>query len=145
MVTISRSMTDDHRHCDDLFVELERVIISRDWERADALSKQFEQAMEHHFSIEENHLFPAIQQASMQTSGPVRVMTMEHDQMRYLISSLMSAIAEQSKRQALGVIETLLVMMQQHNLKEEQILYPMADTVVPVLEDEISRRVMETA
>ncbi len=145
MVTISRSMTDDHRRCDDLFVEIERATISCDWGQARALAKQFEKTMEHHFTLEETYLFPAIQQASIQAGGPVRVMTMEHDQMRYLIGSLMSAIAEQAKGQALGVIETLLVMMQQHNMKEEQILYPMADTVVPVLEDEISRRVMETA
>ena len=145
MVQISTSMTDDHRRIDGIFVDVEKAVAARDWAQAKSLGALFQQEMEHHFSIEEERLFPALEQATSMASGPIRVMTMEHDQMRYLINNLQAAIAEQSRDQALGVAETLLVMIQQHNIKEENVLYPMADTRVQALEDEISKRLAETA
>ncbi len=41
----------------------------------------------------------------------------------------------------LGFSETLLIMMQQHNLKEESILYPMADSVLADDQSQILSRV----
>ncbi len=40
-----------------------------------------------------------------------------------------SLVAEDSN-EYLGQGETLLILMQQHNMKEERILYPMADEVL---------------
>ena len=145
MAQISTSMTDDHRRIDEIFIDVEKAVSARDWGQAKALGDLFQHEMEHHFAIEEERLFPALEQATSLASGPIRVMTMEHDQMRYLITSLLSEIGEQSRDQALGVAETLLVMIQQHNIKEENVLYPMADTSVQALEDEITRRLAETA
>jgi hemerythrin-like domain-containing protein len=126
-------------------VAIEKAIMTDDWKSAATLANEFELAMYHHFSVEEEYLFPAILSASAQASGPIRVMTMEHEQMRHLISNLSKAVSQQSRADALGMTDTLLVTMQQHNMKEEHVLYPMADSSVPVLSEEISRRVVETA
>lgn len=145
MDTISKPMTHDHRQCDDLFVEIEQTVMQKAWEEAESVSLTFERAMMRHFGIEEEQLFPAMEQASAQANAPVRVMTMEHDQMRHLIAKLRSAIGEREKERALGISETLLVTMQQHNMKEENVLYPMADRLVPALAADLAQGMMEYA
>ena len=145
MVKISQSMTDDHRRIDQIFVEIERAITKSEWDDAWSIADSFDEMMERHFSIEEEFLFPAIEAATVSASGPVRVMTMEHDQIRYLINVLRTAITEQSRENGLSASETLLMMIQQHNSKEESVLYPIADRTVQTLEEEVSRRMLEAS
>ena len=57
-------------------------------------------------------------------------MRMEHQQMRALVQHLDNALAAQDKDEYLGLSETLMVMMQQHNMKEEMMLYPMMEQSV---------------
>jgi hemerythrin-like domain-containing protein len=59
--------------------------------------------------------------------GPTQVMRMEHVQMRALMDDAAAALANGDADDYLGLAETLLIMMQQHNMKEENILYPMCD------------------
>jgi len=55
---------------------------------------------------------------------------MEHAQMNDLIEQLAVSVANKNSKNYGGVAETLLIVMQQHNLKEEQILYPIADRIL---------------
>ena len=55
---------------------------------------------------------------------------MEHDQMRVVIHDMRSALEAKDAQQYLGLSETFLVLMQQHNFKEEGILYNMIDQVL---------------
>jgi DUF438 domain-containing protein len=99
-----------------------------------------------HFAREEELLFPAFEAATGHTMGPTRVMRMEHDQMRGLFVSAAEALAAHDARRFLGVSESLMVLVQQHNMKEEQILYPMCDEVLPdaaALTDELRARTPE--
>lgn len=145
MVKISQSLTEDHRRIDRIFIEIEKAIGKSSWDEARSITDSFDQMIEHHFTIEEECLFPAIEQVTTSASAPVRVMTMEHDQIRYLINVLRSAIADKSRENGLSASETLLIMIQQHNTKEENVLYPMADQSVQTLEQEISRRLLEAS
>jgi iron-sulfur cluster repair protein YtfE (RIC family) len=47
--------------------------------------------------------------------------------MRPLLAQLAAACAAHDGESYAGVAETLLILMQQHNMKEENILYPMCD------------------
>jgi hemerythrin-like domain-containing protein len=85
------------------------------------------QAIEHHFDMEEKVFFPRFEAASGMTMGPTQVMRQEHAQMRDLFAAMEEALAGRDADAYLGDAETLLIMMQQHNAKEEQILYPMLD------------------
>jgi len=120
-------MTDDHRRCDDLFAVTDKAIGKKQWELAATSWAQFRAAMEAHLSAEEATLFPAFEQASGMTMGPTRVMRMEHDQIRELLADAAHAIGDRLADASAGYLETLLIMMQQHNMKEENILYPMCD------------------
>lgn len=81
----------------------------------------------YHFSHEESTLFPAFENATGMTQGPTMMMRSEHEQMRDLLDQLISAAEQQDKDEFLGVCETFHIFNQQHNMKEEQVLYPMID------------------
>ena len=130
MEGISKVFADDHQRCDESFVAVEQAVTGKDWELAEARALKFIDEMEHHFAVEEGQLFPALEQASGGAAGPIQVMLMEHEQMRNLFKELKDSIAEHSVQDCLGITETLLITMQQHNMKEENILYPMADRTI---------------
>jgi hemerythrin-like domain-containing protein len=48
-------------------------------------------------------------------------------QMRALFDEAGTALSSGDTDEYVGVAETLLIMMQQHNMKEENMLYPMCD------------------
>ena len=58
------------------------------------------------------------------------MMRLEHEQMRQLVIPLRDAAGRGDEQEYLSVSETLLLLMQQHNTKEESILYPMADRIL---------------
>ncbi len=120
-------MTEDHRACDDRFAATEEAVNNQDWETAEASYDEFVGRMEHHLGMEEVTLFPAFEEAIGSDQGPTSIMRLEHEQMRELIQQMHEALADRDAMTFLGVSETLLVMMQQHNVKEENILYPMTD------------------
>lgn len=62
--------------------------------------------------------------------GPTQMMRSEHSQMRQLFDDMATALAQQDKDECLGLAETLMMVMQQHNMKEEQMLYPMTEQVL---------------
>jgi DUF438 domain-containing protein len=64
------------------------------------------------------------------TSGPTEVMRGEHRQMRDLLGQMSSGLADRDGDTFSGAAETLLILMQQHNMKEENILYPMCDNAL---------------
>lgn len=116
-----------HKACDAAFADLEEAVGKGEWERVQGLSGGFSQSLLAHFGVEEDSLFPAFERRTGMMGGPTRVMRIEHMQMRSLLEELAAAIGSRDRDETLGVVETLLVLMQQHNLKEENILYPMCD------------------
>ena len=78
-------------------------------------------------------LFPAFEQATgMNGMGPTAVMRMEHEQMRGVLSQ-MEQEASRGDYDALSDHgDTLQMLIQQHNVKEEGMLYPMCErTLTP--------------
>lgn len=130
MQSISAVLTEDHHQCDSRFAELETAVSKGDWEAAAGLLERFDAAMRRHIDFEEQVLFPALE-TSGAPAGPAEVMRMEHEQMRELLDALGRAAAGNDAEDLLGAAETLLVLIQQHNVKEEQILYHLADELLP--------------
>ena len=127
MTTIRSFMTDDHRRCDDFFAEAEQAIGKQNIAAARASFGHFRSSVLAHFECEEKTLFPTFEAKTGMTMGPTQVMRMEHQQMRALLDDAQNAIESGDTDEYLGLAETLLIMMQQHNMKEENILYPMCD------------------
>lgn len=125
--TISSFLTADHRACDEEFANMENAVAKEDWNNANTLFEKFSKDLEHHFSMEEDVMFPAFEQRTGMMGGPTQVMRMEHDQMRGVVSQMLGALENKDKNNFFGVSESLMMLMQQHNMKEEQMLYAMAD------------------
>lgn len=124
---ISEFMTGEHRHCDTGFAQAESAASEDDLEGARLAYGGFEALMLGHLDMEEKVLFPAFEAKTGMSGGPTAVMRMEHDQMRGLMGQMQKALAAGSLDDFLGHGETLIVLIQQHNMKEENMLYPMAD------------------
>ena len=130
MSGISTAMTRDHRGCDELFAAAETAVTIGDWPRAGRAFESFRGAMERHFQAEEEALFPAFEAHTGMTAGPTQVMRMEHGEMRELFEGLAAAAAARDADEFLGLAETLNLLIQQHNMKEEQVLYAMLDAAL---------------
>ena len=124
--------THDHRACDAVWADFEGAVSANDAARAQELWPEFNKAMRRHFDMEEEVLFPALEQATQMPGGmgPTQVMRQEHAQMRAVLDQMAEEVQAGNLEDALDHGDTLLMLVQQHNLKEENILYPMADTAL---------------
>ena len=130
MTSILSFMTQDHRHCDDGYAAAEEKVAAGRWDEAGHDWTIFRNALETHLNREESFLFPAFETQTGNTQGPTAMMRMEHEQMRSLVAEMDEAIVAKDADSFLGLAETLMILTQQHNMKEEQILYPMIDQVL---------------
>lgn len=128
---IADAFTADHHRCDRLLAEAERQLAGGDWPSALETAEGLVAAMERHFALEEGVLFPELAQVFQVAEHPIEVMVAEHTQMRALFADLRDAVGSRDKAASLGVLETLHFLVQQHNYKEEGVLYPMADGALP--------------
>ncbi len=140
MSTLADILTHEHRRCDGLFAQSESAVANGDLDVARRDFGEFERSMNRHFDFEEQVLFPAIETAMGPGMGPVQVMRLEHDQMRALFRDMTLALAAGDKQRYLGLSETLLILMQQHNMKEEHILYRFAGELLGDREQELLTR-----
>ncbi|MCX7192322.1 MAG: hemerythrin domain-containing protein [Proteobacteria bacterium] len=129
MSSLAEYMSTDHKACDAAFALAEEAALDNHWEQAQTAFNAFSDNTGRHFRMEEEALFPAMLNAGG-PAGPVQMMLMEHAQMNDLIEQMAVALANKNAKTYGGLSETLLIVMQQHNLKEEQILYPIADRVL---------------
>jgi iron-sulfur cluster repair protein YtfE (RIC family) len=113
----------DHRACDALWAEVEGRDGS-DLAKDRAVLSVFDAALRRHLGWEEEVLFPAFEAATGMTRGPTAVMRMEHVQMRGVLDQMARA-ADWSE--VLDQGDTLMMLIGQHNMKEEGMLYPMCD------------------
>lgn len=128
MTSIGEYMAKEHRQCDEAFARAEDAASSGDWAAAQAAFGAFHGAMQRHLALEEDKLFPAFEEATgMSGAGPTQMMRVEHEQMRGLFDEMKQAAAARDSARYLGLSETLLVLMQQHNIKEESMMYPMIE------------------
>lgn len=137
MESIRDLMAGDHRQCDECFVAVEQAVAKADWAVADAAFARFRDALDRHLDAEEGILFPAFEARTGMTAGPTQVMRSEHAQMRELVREAGVSLAKRDAEDYSGYAETFLIMTQQHNMKEENILYPMCDQHLSPQADEL--------
>jgi len=124
---ISQYLTPEHRECDVIFARAEEAAAKGDFATTKEEFIKFADETLHHFKKEEEEFFPAFEAATGSTEGPTRVMKYEHEQVRGLLGKMAQAIESEDKDAYLSLAESLMILLQQHNMKEEQMLYAMAD------------------
>ena len=130
-----------HRACDALIIATEQAAHGGDWPAACEAARRFVEQTQAHLAFEEQTLFPALEAASPMATGPVGVMCLEHAQMRELFDELLEVTRRADAPALADCVDTLLMLMRQHNAKEENVLYPIADRSLPAgLVDPIDAR-----
>ncbi len=130
-IKLAGFFTDDHRDCEAKWAHVEALLDSGDGAALDKAWQHFDQATRRHLAMEEEVLFPAFEGTSgMDQSGPTVVMRQEHRQMRALLDQIGLAIDDGDTEEAFDQGDTLHMLTQQHNIKEEGMLYSIAENVL---------------
>lgn len=137
MEKIATYLDHDHRRCDDQYALAESEVILRHWDAATTNFSAFLAMFGRHLDKEERVLFPRLDHALGNGYGPTVVMRAEHRQMREMLREMQAAIARHDCNGFFDQADMLRLLMRQHNLKEEGILYPQADFVLAQQADEV--------
>ncbi len=139
---IVQIMESHHKHCDTLYVTAENNLNDGNEEEGKKLLAAFLWNMEMHFRREEEIIFPAFEQKTgMSGGGPTQVMRTEHQQIRSVLAEMKKSLDSGDYQEIFNQAETMLILIQQHNSKEENILYPMSDQHLGNDLDQIARKV----
>jgi hemerythrin-like domain-containing protein len=125
--SLSEYFVGEHRGCDGLWAEVESAVEAGAAESIAAAWRRFDQDLRRHLAMEEEILFPAFEAATGMTQGPTQVMRMEHAQMRGVLDQMQAAADSGDHQELLDQGDTLHLLIQQHNQKEEHMLYPMSE------------------
>ena len=106
---------------------------------ADARARSLQRAIDalrRHIYLEEEFLFPPMQ---ADLAIPTMVMLREHGEMWHLMEGLEALVTSGAQAaEVTDACKTLLALLEQHNLKEEPIIYPQAEvTLDPAVSDQI--------
>ncbi len=125
-------LTRCHRKCDALWSAVEESSESGQTQAAQQLAvAAFCKATRSHLDLEEGTVFPALEAATGSAGfGPSAMMRREHQQMRGLMTQIELAAESGAIDQVLDLGDTLLMFTQQHNAKEEAVLYPMSEQLL---------------
>jgi iron-sulfur cluster repair protein YtfE (RIC family) len=140
MSAISSLMTGQHARCDDAFAALQTSLAQGRWNDAAHRFRDLCEQMERHLQGEERVLFPAFESATGIAAGPTAVMRQEHGRMRALLDQIGQCLQARDLDRIDGYTATLLILMQQHNKKEENVLYPMCDAALGDGADQLIER-----
>ncbi len=129
---IARTVTDylqtDHRRLDAIFERFSLAVKDNRWEEALKDFREFSLGLKRHIGVEEEILFPVFEEKTgMKDAGPTFVMKMEHQDIKALLDSTLDATDAKNPAAVAKGMSALTNTLGDHNMKEEQILYPESD------------------
>jgi uncharacterized protein (DUF2249 family)/hemerythrin superfamily protein len=125
--TVSDYLAFDHDRLDGMLPEVERLVNAGDLAGAAERFAEFSCGLNHHIEAEEQVLFPDFELRTGMRSGPTVVMRAEHVEIRKWMAAASAALQAEDAAGFRDAIERMTDVLTQHNMKEEEILYPMAD------------------
>lgn len=137
METICDYLVFDHRRCDALFERADTCIEQRDWSMADTNFRQFQLALKQHMKMEEKILFPAFENFMSNSAAPLAMLRREHGLIHGIVERMALALNRMDPVSYGIHAETLTLLIQQHGMKEEEMLYPLLDKILSARRDEI--------
>ncbi len=125
--TVTEYLEADHRRLDAILVEVQPLAGAGQWEGAAARFGEFSSGLDRHIDVEEQILFPTFESATGMRAGPTQVMRAEHIEIRDWMRTATDAIGRADGEVLQEALEALSQTLAAHNMKEEHMLYPMAD------------------
>ena len=140
--TISSMFDEDHERLDALFKSFQ-TLKRTDVLKAKSAFLEFQAGLQRHVAWEEEVMFPLWEKKSGMTGGgPTIVMRNEHREIGDCLESLARKIQAQNPETDREE-ETLLDLLDRHNMSEEEVLYPEMDHLISAEERETAFRAME--
>lgn len=133
--TVMEYLMTDHRRLDGIMETCRDLAAAGNMSAAASKFTEFRKGLMRHIKIEEGLLFPEFETATGldRSSGPTGVMRHEHAEIIRLLDLIQDVF--ESDKPAAAEFESLrsavAALLSEHNGKEERILYPMTDRMVP--------------
>ncbi|MHB8563788.1 MAG: hemerythrin domain-containing protein [Acidiferrobacteraceae bacterium] len=131
MGLINDYLREGHYRCDRLLEQAEEAVSEHRWARAATCLDAYASMLRCHIEAEEHILFPALERAHGGMFTPGRVMRIEHRRFEGSLAALSGFVMERDQGAFRTEAEALKTALANHNRKEEQVLYPLADRMVP--------------
>jgi hemerythrin-like domain-containing protein len=135
-------LSDEHRAIERVLDVLERLARKRPQEHLDSWKKALDFlrsfADQCHHLKEEQILFPAMEEHGIpRDGGPIGMMLMEHEEGRSYVRAMLSAVeileatGEAGSEALVNGARAFIRLLREHIQKEDEILFRMADEVIP--------------
>lgn len=121
--TVGELLERDHHRIDEGFARFAESLSEPTVDRA--AFDDAAHALRHHIFVEEVHHFPVVRAAGLM--GPVLVMLREHGEIWDLLDAIALALDSSDITVATSLWPQLREVVDQHNMKEERIVYPAGD------------------
>lgn len=126
--TVMRYLAWDHDRLDAILTRAMDLARSEQWEEAAALAAEFRVGLFRHIEIENEILFKAFEELTGSSEGgPTEVMRHEHVDIKESVDGILQATVDHSLDELERHHANLLGVLIEHNMKEENILYPLTD------------------
>lgn len=126
--SVSEYLQGDHHRLDAILQETQARVQAGDFKAAGAAFGEFKCGLNWHIDVEEQVLFPTFEASTgMSSGGPTVVMRHEHVLIRGAMDEASAGLAAADAGRFATAVSALLGVLGEHNMKEEQILYPMTD------------------
>jgi hemerythrin-like domain-containing protein len=121
----------DHDRLDAILQSVRERVERGEWGEARREYGEFDRGLDRHIRLEEDILFPVFETRTGLANGPTAVMREEHRPIRAALGVMRDAIARRDAGSFHDGVAGLLTVLADHNAKEEHVLYPVADRVLP--------------
>ena len=128
---VNEALSWDHDRLDDLEAAAFQARAAGDLPSAFDLYSEFAFGLRRHIGFEEDLLFPAFEQGTGMppTAGPTAVMRTEHREILQLLEQIELGIGDAAA--PVAALRALFhAVLGEHNVKEEQVLYPAVDQLL---------------
>ena len=129
--TITEYFQSDHRRLETIYKKFGDAVHEERWDDARSAFVEFSLGLRRHIKAEEEILFPAFEEKTgMSDAGPTFVMRMEHKDIFELFDQITGSAEKDDGPETTRLASALTNLLADHNMKEEQILYPESDALL---------------
>lgn len=125
--SVSEYLGWDHARLDGILNDVSRLVGQKAYVDASRAFAEFACGLNWHIEAEEATLFPAFEEKTGIVQGPTVVLREEHRVIQRCIVEVTAALATANAGPIERAISDLRETLGDHNIKEEQVLYPMTD------------------
>lgn len=118
---------EDNRRLDSILRNAARLAHDGSFAAALRSFGEFRCGLARHIEMEEQVLFPALERLTGRSGGPTAVLKMEHLEIQRLIAAIGASLRAEDLAGVLDKLPELATRLEEHNAKEENVLYPTVD------------------